>query len=411
MKMTSREKLLVLLLVVVLMGWLEFNYLMKPLFASYDLTKADLVTYTDKLTALKAAPGEIKKIETKLGENQNLIYGILEQHFTTTEQEEVILLMNDLAEGTDIRVSDISFSEPITMVLPGEDPAVPSETLYQVPITVNYEGSYDGLMAYMKKIWGFQKRLVVDTLDITGADDAATQTEGVAAAEVSGSVTLHLYYTRIPEGIQYSDNLYKWITDDTFFKGNPFKDSAGASDFRINYLFTGGKDIEAAAYVPFADIKGHWAEKEINDFGEKGYVKRGQNDKFGPDLSMTRGEFIIMLDGIYQWPVPEQAPDMTVFTDYDDLGSYENAIAKAVMKGLLGGYVVGFEDKTLRPRDPITYSDVEYLMQRLKNDESFKWDIVAEKLLAEKNVISAGVADKAAFVTRAEAVFLMTHFK
>lgn len=409
MKLTAREKLLVGLLIVALLGWFEFDFLIKPLMASYELTQADLVAYEIKLQELKAAPGEIQKIDTKLDENQNEIYGYLEQHFTTTEQEEVILLMNDLAEGTGIDISDIGFSEPVEIAV-GEGESG-TGVLYQVPITLSYSGKYDGLMAYMKKIWGFQKRLVVDTLSITGAEDGVVQVEGVPVAEISGDLTLHLYYARVPEGIEYSDRLYQWLIDDTFFKGNPFKTSSGAGEFRINYVFTGGKDIEAAAYVPFVDIKGHWAEQEINAFGEKGYVKRGQNDNFGPDLAMTRGEFIIMLDGIYQWPVPEQAPDLTGFTDYDDLGSYENAISKAVMKGLLGGYVVGFEDKTLRPRDPISYSDVEYLLQRLKNDEGFTWDLVADKLLADKQVTSVGLTDKGASMTKAEAVFLMTHFK
>lgn len=400
MKMTQREKLLVTLLAVCALVWLEYTYLIKNQMESYELTKADLAIYQQKLVQLEKAPTDIKALDQKMIDLQSSTVTVLDKQFTTTQQEELILLLNDLLDNTGVTATDIGFDLPTAVV-------TDDETLYQMPITISMSGNYESLMTFFKKVWGFQKMLVIDQLDL----GMATTDTGAATDAIAGSMTLFVYYMKVPEGIVYQDNLYQWIVDDTFFKGNPFKLSPGATDFRINAIFTGGKDIDAAGYVPFTDIKGHWAEKEINAFGEQGYIKKGQTDTFGPDTPMTRGEFIVMIDGIYQWPVPAEPADLTQFTDYDNLGSYANAISKAVVKGLLGGYVEGFDDKTLRPRDPITYSDVEYMLQRIKNDPAFNWEIVAEKLLAEKNVVSAGVEDKAAQMTKAEAVFLMTYFK
>jgi Tfp pilus assembly protein PilO len=401
MKMTPRERVLVVLLLAVFLMWLEYTYLLKDLWASYELTQTDLVTYEQKLKKLEAAPSIIKNLDNQVVEIENLTYGVLEQHFTTTDQEEVILLLTDLSENTGVAISDIGFSQPVNLSATSPGGTLLESSLYYMPVDISFEGTFESMMVFLKKIWGFQKRLVIDQLNL-GVEEGLT---------LNGTLSLQLYYTPVPEGIDYQDNLYQWMIDDTFFKGNPFSVSSGAADFRVNYIFTGGKDLDAAAYVPFIDIKGHWAENEINFFGENGYIKKGQNDKFGPDAPMTRGEFIIMMDGIYQWPVPSEPADLTQFTDYDNLGSYENAISKAVIKGLLGGYVVGFDDKTLRPRDPITYSDVEYMMKRIKGDEAFTWDIVAAKLLADKGITSVGITDKAAQMTKAEAVFLMTHFK
>lgn len=394
MTMTQREKLLVFTLLALVVLWLDYTYIIHKQLDVLALSQKELISYQQKYQTFNDAPAKIKELEKKRLELDGQSMDLLNSKFTTTQQEEIILLLTDLGDDEGFRITQVNF-EPAVFVVP-ED-----ETLSVEKIMIEYEGTYEGLTVFLKRVWGFQKDIIVEDLLIsTGTGEV-----------LSGSVNLALFSFVSPSGIEYQDNLYQFLIDENFFKVNPFIHSEGEADFRINNFFTGGKSGAQIPYTPFTDIKGHWAENEINVFGELGYIKKGQSEIFSPESPMTRGEFIIMIDSIYQWPIPSEPVDLTQYTDYGNLGSYENAISKAVVKGLMSGYVVGFQDNTLRPRDPITYSDVEYIMQRIKNDTTLTWETVGTMLLQEKSVQSVGMTDKNGLMTKAEAVYLMTHFK
>lgn len=394
MNLTQREKLLLGILAAAVVLYFEYTYLLKGQLATLAAAQSEKAAYEMKLEALNNAEVKGKALDADIAKAMEAGKVVLDKYFSTTEQEEVILLMNDLLANSGMSISKISFTDLAEV-------KVRDIPFRKTTLTLDYSGTYDSLFNFMKKVWNFQKQIVI----------ANASMDGSKGEPLTGVITLDLYYLTGHEGTEYKDNLYQMLIDENFFKGNPFVVSPGAGDFRMNYVFIGGKEPGAQAYTPFADIAGHWAEKEINSFGEKGYLLKNQENTFGPDTPMTRGEFVIMLDKIYQWPVPAEPVDLTKFTDYSNLGSYENAMSKAVLKGLLGGYVVGFTDQTLRPRDPITYEEAEFIVQKIKGDASFKWEAVSAKLLEEKTVTSPGAADKKGNMTKAEAVYMMTHFK
>lgn len=394
MRLTSREKILLGILLAMVVLYLEYTYILSGQMERMALAQDQHQALQVKLEQLNKAPETEKQLNGQIEKAMAEISTVMDSYFTDTEQEELILLLNDFVANSGVDVSGIRFTAP-------EEMPVSELTFKKIAMTMDFDSTFESADGLLKKVWNFQKMLVLDGISLSNNDDGT----------LSGTADLGLYYLAGYEGTGYKDNLYQVITDEAFFKVNPFMQSAGAADYRINYIYTGGKDPGEAAYVPYTDIAGTWAEKEINAFGEKGYLMKGQATTFGPDTPMTRGEFIIMTDRIYQWPIPETPVDLTKFSDYSNLGSYENAIAKAVFKGYLGGFVVGFTDNTLRPRDPMTYEEAEFIMQKIKNDPAFKWDTAAQKLQAEKAVVSVGLTDKKALMSKAEAVYMLTHFK
>ena len=50
--------------------------------------------------------------------------------------------------------------------------------------------------------------------------------------------------------------------------------------------------ISANANSKLNDVDGHWANKEIQDFVSKGYLKGYPDGTFRPDNSITRAEFV-----------------------------------------------------------------------------------------------------------------------
>lgn len=394
MNLTQREKMMLGVLLGVLLLWLEYTFVLKGQLEALAIAQDEQAVQEIKLEQLNNAEETDKKLDQAIASGMGQIALVLDKYFTTTEQEETILLIHDLLAETGVDVSQITYSEP-------EDVKVKGMPFRKMTAELRFSGQYEGIFSLMKKTWDFQKAIVIDPVTLSEGENGV----------LDGAMKLNFYYLVGNEGTGYKDNLYQMIIDESFFKGNPFTVSPGASDFRLNYIFIGGKEPGTEAYTPFADIAGHWAEKEINDFGEKGYIIKGQDANFNPDAPMTRGEFVIMLDRIYQWPVPDQPVDMSQFTDYGNLGSYENAMAKAVLKGLLGGYVVGFTDNTLRPRDPITYEEMEFIIKKIRNDEAFTWRAVGERLQTEKGVVSVGLGDLKQPMSKAETVYLMSRYQ
>lgn len=394
MKITSREKVLLGALLAVLLIYVEYTFLVS---GQLNRIQADSVYKNGldvRVEQLKNAAAAEKELDNQLQQVMPLTNAIMDKYFCSSEQEDLILLMNDLLADSGVGVRSINFSPPADMTL-GEAP------FKKISVTMDYTASYASLTRLMKRVWDFQKMITIDNVVMSSSGGDG----------LTGTMALGFTYLSGYEGIGYKDNLYQITPDDTFFKDNPFITSQGANDFRLNYIFTGGKEPGDAAYVPFDDIKGHWAEKEINAFGESGYLPSNQSKTFGPDAPMTRGEFVIMLDRIYKWPMPDKPVDLTQFTDYAALGSYENSIAKAIYKGFLGGVVVGTTDNTLRPRDPITYEEAEFIVQKLKNQPDFKWESIEPAFNSEKSISTQGAVNKKASITKAEAVFLMTKLK
>lgn len=394
MKYTNREKILLGVLILAVLFYVEYTYVITGQLERIKTQSEINSGLQIQLDELKNAKDSEKKIQGDIDKGMKGIKEISDRNFITTEQEELILMINDLVTDSGVDVKSYSFPVP-------QETTIGGKSFKKVVATISFTSSFENLDKLLNRIWSFQKILVVDNV-MLNKDESGI---------LNGNLDIVCYYLPIIDGVDTKDNLYQIIPDDSFFKGNPFIATPGAGDFRLNYIFNGGQDPSEVAYTPYGDIKGHWAESVINDFGNSGYLPQIQEKTFGPDTPMTRGEFVVMLDRIYKWPKPEKPVDLKQFSDYASLGSYENSIAKAVFKGYLGGYVVGYSDNTLRPQDPLTYEELEYIVQKLKSQPGFKWEQIASKLKAEKNVDTKGSLNKKETVTKAESVYLMSVIK
>ncbi len=252
----------------------------------------------------------------------------------------------------------------------------------------------------MKTIWAFPKSINVTQLSM----------ESAGYDEVSGKVVFELYTFLVESDVV--DNLYQWYIDELFFKENPFA-RFEESDIVVRYLFLNDDDelFNYSKFFEFIDIEEHWLEEEIREFLELGYLYLNPTLEFGPDEPMTRGEFIVLVDSVYDWPIEDAEADLTDFRDYEDLGSLESSFAKAIHRGYLSGYVEGFTDNTLRPRDPISYLEVEFLMNKIKGTQGFTWEQVASALGNKQGSFDNTWYTDTGKLTRAEAVYLLYYFK
>lgn len=158
-------------------------------------------------------------------------------------------------------------------------------------------------------------------------------------------------------------------------------------------------------YETADDIGGYWAVKPIETFLRRNYINGYSDKTFRPDQSITRAEFVKMLDNVYNWDkhLPFIKISNSKFKDSSIFGVFANSISKAVSLR----YVKGYEDNTFRPHIPINYQEIEWLMQRITGKPNFKWETVAEKILKDYYVCSKSYNSKQNYITRAEVVYML----
>ncbi|QSZ27623.1 S-layer homology domain-containing protein [Aceticella autotrophica] len=107
----------------------------------------------------------------------------------------------------------------------------------------------------------------------------------------------------------------------------------------------------------FTDIKGHWAEKEINDWISKGLIAGYEDNTFRPDNPVTRAEFVTFTNRSNNLT---KTADIN-FKDVKSTDWFYNEIQKAKAANIVSGY----DDNTFRPNNSITREEAAAILTRL----------------------------------------------
>lgn len=165
--------------------------------------------------------------------------------------------------------------------------------------------------------------------------------------------------------------------------------------------------------APATDISGHWAEKVITQWQEKGLISGYEDGTFKPDNSVTRAEFVIMLNKALGFA---EKGNVT-FSDVSANAWYYDAVAVAVE----AGYCAGYEDGTFKPNATITRAEAAVMIAKAKEltantEAADKFADVSNIPVWAKGFIGAvsvagfmtgrpdGTFDASNTITRAEAV-------
>ena len=119
---------------------------------------------------------------------------------------------------------------------------------------------------------------------------------------------------------------------------------------------SGGTSAKPEDTSPFTDIKDHWAEDYILQAYERGLAAGVGNNQYGPELSLTRAQFVTMLWANAGGPKAEAAPFTDLSQDW-----YRNAINWAYSKG----YVSGTSETTFSPEAKITREQVAVILRSM----------------------------------------------
>ncbi|HWQ51005.1 MAG TPA: S-layer homology domain-containing protein [Terriglobales bacterium] len=403
MKLTGREKILVTLLLFCFASYMLFRYVVTPQLAHLEVLRAEHAAWQEQKRALDVIDETMARYGQQQEELTNRIEAIGNNYFSSlSQQEESVIVLNELLLDSGLKDISLAFS-PLAPSLPGgaanaaaagAAPASSDALVQKVQLT--YSGSYDALWKALGGFWNFQKCIQVDSITIGQGTDGS--------GLVTGEISLSLYDLSQVTGL--GKNMVIWSDNGQFRRANPFENIGGETFVGTRYILD-LSDSTMKFYERFTDISGNWAETAIDDFGKRYLVEGDAENRFHPDDPMTRGEFVVLLDKYFQWEAPEDAVDLTVFSDYAELGSSLSAMEKGFYKGYMMGYFIGYDDGTLRPNSPTLYKEFNLVMGKVLNQPEFNWRDAALAIQQQTGYTSPGLVDENASMARAEVVYFL----
>jgi hypothetical protein len=120
-------------------------------------------------------------------------------------------------------------------------------------------------------------------------------------------------------------------------------------------IFTAFSTVYSAAII--TDVSGHWAENQISDWTARGLIKGYEDGTFKPDNTITRAEFIALVNRSFEFS--EEAS-----ISFSDVASSNWAYTE-VAKAVKAGYITGYEDGTFGASKPISRQEVAVIVARL----------------------------------------------
>ena len=153
----------------------------------------------------------------------------------------------------------------------------------------------------------------------------------------------------------------------------------------------------------FRDTRGHWAGDEIDAYVRRGAISGYGDMLFKPDNNITRAEFLTLLSRTFNWNLYSYQGNTTTFKDADTFGYYGDVINYATQYNYIHGYI----DGTFKPGNPISYAEVEAIMNRVLFYNNFRWSDIANKMLYEKKERSGSFKNMNNKITRAEVAYML----
>ena len=118
--------------------------------------------------------------------------------------------------------------------------------------------------------------------------------------------------------------------------------------------------------LKFKDVKGHWAEDTVELFVKKGYINGYGDNTFRPNNSMTRAEFVKIVNKVFGYT--QKGTEQ--FTDVKEGDWFYTDICI----GIRAGYIQGKSKDTFAPNDNITRQEVAMILTNIMNNKDENLD-------------------------------------
>ncbi|QUL54540.1 S-layer homology domain-containing protein [Paenibacillus tritici] len=181
-------------------------------------------------------------------------------------------------------------------------------------------------------------------------------------------------------------------------------------------MLLGSLGSVSAAPAP-KDIQGHWAQKQLQSWLDKGYLGGYPDGTVKPNKAITRGEYVALINRLFGFTDTASIS----FTDVKKSNWVYSEVSKAVKAGYIGGY----ENNTFRANNPLTRQEAAVIAAKVlklstsstplkfkDNAQISAWAKAAVASAAGKKIINGypdGTFGPKKSLTRAEAVGIISN--
>jgi len=276
-------------------------------------------------------------------------------------KEETALTIEQLAQIADTDKPAVIKTEEVEFVLPPEVVADLAETdAVQIEITAEKVAADETPTPPS----GFQLAGEVFELTISAIDEEGNKDE-ISGFSKAITITLPVPASAKDAAVAGKLDVYRYNeTTKTWEAMGGIYDAATntisfTTDHLSKYALLEGTALPTKT---FADIKGHWAQSDIEIMAGLGIVGGISENEFAPQMPVNRAQFAAFL--IRSLDIKEVKPAAAHFKDVPTNAWYYGAVEGAYAAGLVGGY----EDGTFRPEQEISRQEIAALIARaLKN--------------------------------------------
>ncbi len=271
MKMSSREKTLIAVLLVAIFGYLFVNFVITPLKAEIDVLNITKETKNHELVQINNLIKKEDIIKAEYDSLNNKLITYTDEYFSNLNQEDILLLLNQLNDNDEFDIDKFKFTNRID-----ED-----KKIEELIVKFDYIGKYEDLYKYIDSLENYEKFIRISDMDI----------ESEGENTVSGEIEVN--FSSIPLIKKYADNKsYFEEFGDLLAKqsDSPYVpyDSLAAkiaereqvSDDDLSKIDLYLKDRTVSSIIGFDNDKAFFVGNDIDVVGE---ITKSENRLYGND--------------------------------------------------------------------------------------------------------------------------------
>lgn len=173
MKISAKEKNLLILLLCIVLGYLYYSFVYTPQREDIQNLQSERNEKKQVYAQMEDILRKEGNIDLELRENREAIRILADDFFGDIDQEEAIVVLSDFARDSQSVFNRMSFTEPAfeNIVSREGDENTDTENIRKMSSQIDFEGDYNSLMALLRNMRNYPKNILSTNMNINSDED------------------------------------------------------------------------------------------------------------------------------------------------------------------------------------------------------------------------------------------------
>ncbi|OPJ56336.1 hypothetical protein [Alkalithermobacter paradoxus] len=206
-KLSKREKILLFILIILIILAAFYYLLFIPKYTKIKELRNELSQYEETINLL--GDKQYDNLQESIADIDKKIYNQTQSLLPVIKQEKIIVILNEMLSKADLKGDIIEFSEVEDVNFDDEKKIV---DIKKMVVNINYTGSYESLMNFIKQTQSYDKHIGIKSIRINKDNENY----------LVGRIGLELY--SVSKLHNQDEEYLKWEYNNKYGKDNPFLD-------------------------------------------------------------------------------------------------------------------------------------------------------------------------------------------